>query len=737
MKAELRTINDNTEILVNGKPVSRMLGRLSLPSEWALEKLEQYEAAGIDIFLTNTDQECSLGWDGEDEFDYEPYEHQLDRLVRRKPDILLVLYVGCSGGSPYKWNRAHEEELGLLTNGDRLRIPSFASDLWLRDSCMALARFVEHFQSSRFADNIIGYNPIQFSNEWHTPSSRGHRPLDDYSAPMLRRFRAWLEAKYGDEAALRDAWGDREVTFATAAIPTEERRLRIGADPLPFGTLDPAVYDYERRLEQARTDFIIAQCRAVKEASREPTLVMLSRYHTREMLDSPWVDCAQGPYHYVDRKIVHVSGYAKGTYRSRGKLHMDQIDTGTHLMPKTGGDPLGVGSIWPGPYRLTDSMEETLEMLERDVAFSVAENGYTYWNEGGPGWMFPVVTHGTMTYGRFWFDAPKIRDRIAVLKRVVDENRSLGAESVARVAVVCNDEHNRLELASGSPIPRLFGRVSSTMSHIARAGFAFDAFSLEDFDHIEKSYDLYVFPLAHYVPAAIREAIVEKLESDGASALWYYGAGFMGESGSGVERCEELTGIRLAVEHASATVQVEPGAGGTASHDLLRGADAVGSYGSRTASIPNNGYEPLDPAGYSPESREIVLPATFACDDPAAIVLGTIEGDGRPGFVVKELAGRRSFWTAAPELPWQIVRNIAGASGIHVYADSGDQAFANSRFVALWCISAGEKVIRLPQPGAVRDALTGEVVADTDAAVSEIRFSGWAGETRSFFVEPV
>jgi hypothetical protein len=730
VRAELRTVDGSVEVFVNDERQSRMWGRLSLPGELAPEKLDQYLDADIDVYLTDMDADCTLCWDGEDEYDYAPYDRHIERIVRRKPDIKLILYVGCAGGSPYKWNVRHEDQLPLLSNGDRLRIPSFASEPWLRDSCEALRRFVRHYQDSRFADNIIGYNPIQYSNEWHTPTSRNHPPLDDYSEPMVRHFRTWLREKYGDDAdLLRRAWGRNDLDFETAAIPEEARRLRSEMEPLRFGEKDPWVFDYEACLHEAREQFIIGQCRAIKEASEEPTLTCLSRAACSDMmLLSPWVDVHHGPYIYQDRKILHINGYAKATYRARGKLHICQIDTGTHLLPKTGGDPLGIGSIWPGPHRVADSMWDTLQLLERDVAYSVARNSYLYWNEGGPGWMFPVVCHGTLTWGRFWFDAPEIKASIGRLKRVVDDVAGAGARSVARVALVAADYLDP-HLPRGSVLDGLFDRGTVQRS-LARSGVPVDDYALEDFEGIDRAYAVYIFPNAFYVPGKLREAIRAKLAEDGATAIWLYAPGCMDESGADLANIQALTGFRLNVEHRIGPVQVGPVPG---DHPFFRELDGTCSFGSRTVPRPNNNWEPLDEERYEPELDSLDLPAVFWCDDPGAERVAKLEDSDRTAMAVKNEDGFRSIWVGAPQVPWQLYRNMIEHSGVHVYSRSGDQLMANDRFVALHCITGGDKRITLPRPCRVAGALSGDIVAEE---TRQIRFEAKAGETRSFILEP-
>ena len=102
--------NGVPELLLDGKPVSRMWGRLDLPAALGHVKLEQYREAGIDVYFTALDAACSLCWDGGDSgdsYDFAPYLSHIERLVRIKDDIRLILYVGCTGGSPYLWSRRY------------------------------------------------------------------------------------------------------------------------------------------------------------------------------------------------------------------------------------------------------------------------------------------------------------------------------------------------------------------------------------------------------------------------------------------------------------------------------------------------------------------------------------------------------------------------------------------------------------------------------------------------------
>ena len=726
LRAELRKEGGIVEVYIDGEKQSRMWGRLALPAQNAPEKLGQYQEAGIEVYLTNLDMEWNIGWNGDDTFDFRPYELHLDRILAVKPDIKLILYVGYSGAAPYKWCRANEDQLVLLANGDRLRMGSFASEKWLADSTHAMRTFVSHFMNSRFAGNIVGINPIMYSNEWHTPSSRMHPPLDDYSQPMREHFRKWVRARYdNDLERLRARWNLADVTFETVEIPPQERRLRSDREPLAFGEIDYWVADYEICLKEAREIFIIETCRAVKEASNGAWLTTLGRRpESIDMLKSEWVDVFHGPYRYRNRKLMNVFSYGLHTYPLNGKLGMYQIDTGTHVMPLTGGDPLGVLALWPGPFRLTDNEWESLEILERDVSRAIADNRYVYWNEGGPGWMFPVVNHGTVTYGRFWFDTPAIKELIGQTRKMVDYQAAISTPAPARVAVVGAHFQAPLLGISNKAIDALFN-TPATLYQLQRSGVIFHDFILEDFGVIDQSYDVYIFTNAFYVPSELREQIHAKLKADGATAIWLYGAGFIDENGASLENIRALTGYQLQVKHETGLVQV---AHPDSNSPLMAGVD---SFGSRTVAVSNNSDQSLE--FYVPEFESKKLPTTFFADDPEAETLAVYEGNGLPAVAVKQADGFRSIWIGAPEVPWQMYQNLIEDSGVHIYSRTGDYLMVNDHFIALYCITKGEKTLSLPQPRNVFDALTGELIAEK---TSEIRFTAKAGETRSFHLLP-
>lgn len=737
--------NGMIRLFVDGEAVSPMLGRLALPGDLAREKLDQYHHAGIEVYMTEPNTfPNALYWDGRDRYDYRPLDSYLAPIVERVPDIRLIMWVGTTGRAPYYWCRDNEEELGLLSNGDRLVQPSLASIKWREDSAAAYAELVGWVERSPYADNVIGYNPCMYANEWITISSRPDPPpnMDDYSRPMLVFFRSYLRRRYDDdEIALRRAWNDPNVTFDTADIPDPETRLTEYPNAVVESETKHGfrVADFNRCLGEASATAAVAACRSLKQAMTVPRLCSLmhgNKPGAEIILDSPYVDLLNAPYDYSNRHKAHLSGYAVDSIRAHGKLYADQTDSGTHVMPESPGYELGLSGIWTPP-KLAWSPEETVRVLTRDVAYGLTRNLHCYWNEGGPGGMFPIIPHGAKTWSRFWYDNPECRDLIPRLKALVDDNAASGARQVTDMAVFTS-QNSDVMLPKGSPVSALGGMIGFKQKTMSRVGAPFDDYLLEDFAAVARPYKVYVFLTGTHLDVESRRRIVAKLAADRATALWFYAPGLVDEAGADIANAAELTGIEFTRIDRRGPIQVVLDRR-RRDHPLVSGPGVPGEYGSGTA-ITGKMLRRGD------DSRSAVsFPAVFVARAEGTSgpeVLGLLaptvgatpdESPGAGLAVAEHSAGYRSVWSAAPQLPWQIINNLLSWSGVHVYNRDGDQLTANSRYVALFAQTPGKKTIHLPESTIVTDALSGKSVGDN---VDSISFDTDAGNTRVFRLGP-
>ena len=699
-----------------------MWGRLALGTDNAPEKMEQYLDAGIQVYMTSIDTAVSLCWDGRDGYFFEKYEAHLKRLVTKKPDIKLVLYLGGLGGSPYYWCHDNKEELTQFHNGKMYGAASIASEKWKVDSSNAYRKFIDHFENSEYADNIIGYNPVYNANEWFSH----HRVHDhdygvpDFSKPMLKRFKAWLKERYqNDVSALRKSWKDDTLTFETVRIPAPEER-KSATDTNFFYTeteLGNKISDYFECYDETLADLSINYCQVIKEQTMGKKLAgMMHAYsycgrydnipHNHghsgalKIIASPYVDFLHSPYHYYNRSVggYHFSQHSTDSVQLHGKLLVDQIDSKTHLRH--------------GPNHNASTPWESQQLIKRDVAYSLTKNVGCYWVEGGPGDMFPTIRNKPKRFSNLWYDDPEIKATIAKLKKLDDENQHAKVTNNAEVAIFTSSAgvfRRKMERIHGKLYVEVFRQWI-----IGETGAPFDDYILEDFPNLTRKYKVYVFLNPHYISSAMREQITNTLKAQNATALWFYAPGYLDEKGGQLENMKALTGIELARTDYEGFIDVKLN---NTKHSYLEGVEAGKTFG--TGQVDFSYYQKgllwLRWAREYDKNKERELykftPAFYSTDKEAT-VLGELTANKEPGFVVKKVDGMTSIFCSAPIPPARVIRNIFEESGVHIYSKDHDLVYANKQYVVLCANSgAGSKTVHLPGNHNVYDALEGTALA--------------------------
>ncbi|MBR5840783.1 MAG: hypothetical protein IKZ84_19765, partial [Victivallales bacterium] len=203
------------------------------------DKIQNF--ADADINLISGGIEADWFWTGPDKYNYKAIDKFLATTFGQAPNARFCFSITFSHG-PTWWNRLHPEETikyGRLSTkyskGDNIgsfNAPSFASELWLKESAEAVRKLVEYIESTPYAKRIFGYRlGAGVYSEWHYYGMADSMP--DVSEPMVKFFRNYLREKYnGDVDQLRKAWNQPEVTFENAAPPSEEVRMQVLLDVL-------------------------------------------------------------------------------------------------------------------------------------------------------------------------------------------------------------------------------------------------------------------------------------------------------------------------------------------------------------------------------------------------------------------------------------------------------------------------------------------------------------------------
>ena len=130
---------------------------------------------------------------------------------------------------------------------------------------------------------------------------------------------------------------------------------------------------------------------------------------------------------------------------------------------------------------------------------------------------------------------------------------------------------------------------------------------------------------------------------------------------------------------------------------------------------------------------ETAISPAFYVDDADVQVLGVADSTGQPGLVFKDFGSWRSIYSAAPLLPWQLMRNIAREAGVHIYNDQGDMIWGNNAFLAVYSQFQGRHAIHFPEPVTVEDVYEARRFGKITASI-ELDMGKW--ETRLFLIGP-
>jgi hypothetical protein len=218
---------------------------------------------------------------------------------------------------------------------------------------------------------------------------------------------------------------------------------------------------------------------------------------------------------------------------------------------------------------------------------------------------------------------------------------------------------------------------------------------------------LYIFLNCFYLNDAERKAIDEKVKRDGNVALWLFGAGIGNETGLSLENMTHLTGFQFASLDSiwELTCSIR-----NYQHPITQGLKADTAFGT-----------------------DLRVGPIITVSDPEATVLGLLifnQGKNEPGFAVKDfgkgaraLGERENFvfaagdwssvYSAAPNLPADLLRNIARYAGCHIYNEENDVIYASRHFICLHSAQGGRRTIHLPQKTNVWDVFSGEQISSS------------------------
>jgi len=718
LTSEVKLLKGMPALYVNGKLTSQVLASPYRPGP---SDFTDFLKSGVTIF----DIYLRFDWTGPEEYDFKKIDDKLDAYIKLEPRALYLPRILLTPG-PW-WCKEFPEDITMRDDGSPAGMfgapchPSLSSENYRRLSQKAMTAFLTHVEG-KYGDHIVGYQVGNgFGGEWLMFNSfweirPGQEPpkkfgVEDYCPPAREGFKRFLREKYhGRVEDLRRAWGDPKVTFEAATPPNEVERYST-----PHGIFfDPGqssrVPDFFTYFNDTVANTLLENARWVKEFTNRKKIVgafygyffcnfpNLSVVHSghlgfEKVLRSTDVDFIASPYTYDNKQIggPNNSQTLPESVTLHGKLYFNEVDTETHLQARQW--------RWGNSLNNPKNFDETKALLIRDYAYSLTKDLGLWWTD----------LHG----GNFHDN--QIIGLLGALKKIDESELEADKQSASEIAVIL-DQDSFKYCGDGEP---LFNALLTAQKQweLAFIGAPWEPYLLTDMDNPKLAdRKLYIFLNTFRVTPQEREAIHARLKRNGATAVWVFAPGYIGDKLS-VENMRALTGIRLAESDTAGELHVDIT---SADHPYTKGLPAKFAYGTDVNVQDIIRYydhqvylkDPRDPS-LRRDLPGFRINPRFTSDDPEAKVLGNLAGLDKPGLVVKKQPdGWTSVYSSAPILPAALLRNIARAAGCHIYSDAGDVVVAGKGILSIYAPGGGIRTVRLPQKSKVIDLLENKTILE-------------------------
>ena len=610
--------------------------------------------------------------------------HSIDRLcsfiLRNNPKAWLLPRVWC--GVP-GFDAKHPSQLVKYADGQRPQC-SPASRLWYHAVANDLKSFIAHVKASPLlARRVIGYHICHGNTgEWFTPNYWGRvRPGFDYCKPNQAGFKRWLQQHYQTNDALRAAWHDPTIRFASASVPAGQK-----ATSYPFYRPDEHNYvDYMRYQSDMTVRRISQLAEVIKQQTSGHSLVVTfygygfslptpdsSDGALGKLLRCPYLDAVACPVDYAFRQpggAPPLEG-AQDSAALHGKLWMMEDDTSTFLDTTE--------HSGPGFYARCVNLNQTIDVHRRNFGQVLIHRMGMWWMDlQGKGWL---------NSNGIWKNIGKLR---AIYARYGGRS-----QYKPNVAVVLDEKSSYYARIGPVDMP-LLGALTFNPGQFFRCGTGVGCYLMSDINNRRfPPAKVIIFLNAWHVNAARRREIRAKLESRGRTLIWLYGAGFIKHSAINVAAASRLVGMKLQL--------LPPGS--------LPGSEVLDANKLR---IPRQHIDGLNAsvARFGIFSRATNTPS-FAVADRYAIPLAKYDQCNSVSAALLRHKGYNSIFIGDPRPSAAFWRSLFPHLGVPVYLNTND-AFETDGNLAMISSDgiAGKRTLTLPHPSTIYNLINGKRLA--------------------------
>ncbi|MHB1461850.1 MAG: beta-galactosidase [Armatimonadota bacterium] len=617
--------------------------------------------AGVDFVSTS----IPLIWPepGQKE-DWRTVDTVIEAAIGANPKVMIIPRIPIY--PPDWWNKAHPSELMKWESGTHPQLASPASTLYVKEASVRLARLVNHLES-KYPSRIAGYHPNgQNTGEWFYMDS-WNRPLNGYAPCDAIAFRGWLKRRYVTVDALRASWKNHSVDFSNAAVPSASRRHDAPAGIFRDPSTEHDIIDFVEFQQHSMANVVCDFAKVVRQASRGRKLVLMfygyihefgaistgagssGHYALRRVLSCPDIDIVCSPISYFDRGRGQSAPCmtAGESVALANKMWLVEDDTRTDIT---------TDDLFPGAEHVLTSLEQTNNLLLRNVAQQSMRNFATWWMDLG---------------ATGWFDHPGYWAQMKRLAKLDDPMLKNPTAFRPEVALVV-DENTIPWLADGSnavTLPLLY----ESRGVLGRMGAPYGQYLLDDVIKGRVHAKLYIFANAWRLDAAKRAALLKATK--GSVVIWCYAPGYFDGSTRSLNAMRQLTGMNLQLA-SGVTGMAKP----TAAGKQLGQAFGV--------------TQPVRPL--------------FKVADPKIAEILAAYSDGSAAVVQRAHNGGLSLFVGVPRLTPELLRTAAKKAGVHLFTQKDYVVYANGPFLAVHSTKAGTVQIDTGSSSVVTDVLTGK-----------------------------
>ncbi len=689
LDVRVKTERGAPRMFVNDKDVYPLLAW-----SYALEETTpSFKRAGINMLHPFVSIDAF--WPAPGKYDFSKFDAFMAALLKQNPEAYILPRVFLY--APKWWRNTHPDQAAkfeLKYNPDKHSSgvtgeggfeldpwldydqPSYASELWRKDTADAFRAFIHHVEHSPLQKRVLGYHFCYgVSHEWHYLHAD---LLPDTSEPMRK---------------------------AIGYIPTEKERLDNTYGLLRDPEKEEKTIEFYRRFHDLISDTVIYFAKVVKEATEGRKLAGVfflylleniwiqegGHLSPKKILECEDLDFIASPYTYERTNIKGLRSWdsdvlddggnwlgrargvgGDGAYRvlvdsikRHGKLFVSEMDPCTYLEKAVSGSNArsngGSGS---------DTEIGTLRILQRDL-------GQMY-TSGCAGWFLdfgPIKAWGNA--GAPWYESKPIEHQIRQFAELGKHRKDLDLSPIAEMAAVYDAKSFFVtqHWLDARPFPkgahfmdtfdqdfldaqnRTFHRIGAPLDYFYRDDLAKDDL---------KRHKLYLMVNVFYLDQEEVERLRSLLKNSGVTVLWYYAPGFVGSKKLSLEQMESLTGFKFKVIDEPGPMMIrcyieEP--------NLLINKQ----FGMLRKQFPR-----------------------FAVDDPDARTLGYWTDHKGVAFAMKEHDGWQSVYVGAAPVPVEILRWLAQKAGVKLWSDRPDVVYGTRDTAMIVATESGSRTFSLP-----------------------------------------